>query len=111
MGAFRPGLKRHRPTEGRGVRVLMRPETYARQPVKRGLMKSEKKRNLTQMCRTARGGLEASPGIIANADQAGIEAAMGNIETAESMYRQLLADNPKVSSGVWLELARLKVRQ
>lgn len=43
--------------------------------------------------------------------QAGIEAALGNIETAETMYLDLLADDPQISSGIWLELARLKVRQ
>lgn len=43
--------------------------------------------------------------------QAGVEAASGNLEQAETLYRQLVEENPQVSSDVWLELARLKVRQ
>ncbi|WP_299681712.1 tetratricopeptide repeat protein [uncultured Roseobacter sp.] len=43
--------------------------------------------------------------------QAGIEAASGNLAAAETIYRDLLAQNPQASGALWLELARLKIRQ
>lgn len=43
--------------------------------------------------------------------EASIEAGLGNLETAETIYRGMIADNPQISEGIWLELARLKVRQ
>ena len=43
--------------------------------------------------------------------QAGVEVANGNMDVGEALYRELLDSNPQISSGVWLELARLKVRQ
>lgn len=43
--------------------------------------------------------------------QANVVAANGDIDRAETLYRELLEDNPQISSAVWLELSRLKVRQ
>jgi tetratricopeptide (TPR) repeat protein len=43
--------------------------------------------------------------------QAGIEAVRGNLDAAETLYGQLLAEDPGSSGGIWLALARLKTRQ
>ena len=43
--------------------------------------------------------------------QASVVAANGDVDGAEALYRGLLEENPQISSAIWLELARLKVRQ
>ncbi|WP_300064286.1 tetratricopeptide repeat protein [uncultured Roseobacter sp.] len=43
--------------------------------------------------------------------EAGIEALLGNLDTAEEIYQGLLEDDPQRSAGIWLEMARLKMQQ
>lgn len=43
--------------------------------------------------------------------EASVVAANGDLDRAETLYRELLEENPQISSGIWLELAQLKVRQ
>lgn len=43
--------------------------------------------------------------------QAATEAAAGNFEASESLYRGILTENPTIGSAPWLQLSQVKVRQ
>ncbi|WP_299964550.1 tetratricopeptide repeat protein [uncultured Roseobacter sp.] len=62
-----------------------------------------------ELIRTLREEMPDEPVVIGV--QASVEAIGGNLDEAETLYRQLVQNDPQISSDVWLELARLKVRQ